>query len=207
MNFLSPILLSISSNLYTLTAATSYGGKKIHMPKSSIMLIAIITSLGTFISMCAGNVIGYFLGHNLSNIFGSVILSLIGIYFIVEYIRIEKKHRGEDTSYYVESTSKYKEILENPNIVDADNSGEIDIQKSLILSFSLTTNNISVGVAASITGVNIALSVFFNFVFTIISIYLGYFISNSYLSKLFTKYGTLISGIILIIIGIYETFI
>ena len=54
MNFLSPCLLAISSNLDTLSVATSYGLKKINMTKSSVLLISIITSLGTFFSMYIG---------------------------------------------------------------------------------------------------------------------------------------------------------
>ena len=55
--------------------------------------------------------------------------------------------------------------------------------------------------------VSISLSVFFNFIITIVSVYLGYFNSNIYISKWFSKYSNLISGIILIILGIYEAFI
>lgn len=207
MNFLSPLLLSISSNLDTFTVGASYGIKKIRMTKSSLLLIAIITSIGTFISMYLGKIIGNFFNQNIANIFGSILLSLVGIYFIIEHVRIEKKHRGEDISCYVESNSKYKVILEDPSIVDIDKSYEISINEALLLSFALTINNLGVGVAASITGVNIPLSVFFNFIVTIISFYLGCFIGNSYLSKFFGKYATLVSGIILILLGIYEAFI
>lgn len=207
MNFLSPLLLSISSNLDTFTVGASYGIKKMRMTKSSLLLIATITSIGTFISMYLGKIISIFLNPNISNIFGSILLSLVGVYFIIEHVRIEKKHRGEDTSCYVESNSKYKVILEEPSIVDIDISYEISINEALLLSFALTINNLGVGVAASITGVNIPLSIFFNFIVTIISFYLGYFIGNSYLSKFFGKYATLVSGIILILLGIYETLV
>lgn len=206
MNFLSPLLLSISSNLDTFTIGASYGIKKIRMSKSSLLIIAIITSVGTFISMYLGKIISNFFNQSIANIFGSILLGLVGIYFIIEHVRIEKKHRGEDISYYVESNSKYKVILEDPTIIDADRSYEININEALLLSFALTINNLGVGVTASITGVNIPLSIFFNFIVTIISFYFGYFIGNSYLSKLLGKYATFISGIILIMLGIYEAF-
>ena len=206
MNFLSPLLLSISSNLDTFTIGASYGIKKIRMSKSSLLIIAIITSVGTFISMYLGKIISNFFNQSIANIFGSILLGLVGIYFIIEHVRMEKKHRGEDISYYVESNSKYKVILEDPTIIDADRSYEININEALLLSFALTINNLGIGVTASITGVNIPLSIFFNFIVTIISFYFGYFIGNSYLSKLLGKYATFISGIILIMLGIYEAF-
>ena len=207
MNLLSPLLLSISSNLDTFTIGTSYGIKKIRMTKSSLLIISIITSIGTFVSMYIGVLIANFFNQNISNIFGSILLSLIGIYFIIEHVRIEKKHRGEDVSYYVENALKYKKILEESNIIDTSKSYDIYIREIFLLSFALTINNISAGVAASITGINIPISTFFNFIATIISFYLGYFIGNSYFFKLFNKYTTLASGIILIVLGMYEAFI
>lgn len=207
MNFLSPCLLAISSNLDTLSVATSYGLKKINMTKSSVLLISIITSLGTFFSMYIGEFISRLFNLEIANIFGSVLLVFIGFYFLIEYIKAVKKNRGEDISYYVENSQKYNDVLENPTIVDKDASGEIDIKESLILSFALTINNLSVGIASSITGVSISLSVFFNFIITILSIYLGHYLGNTYLSKLFGKYSNLISGVLLIILGIYELFI
>ena len=115
MIFLSAFLLSIASNLETLRISLSYGIKKIYLGKSITILLAIITSVGTFISMYIGKLILYLFPHQLSNIFGAVLLSFTGIYFIVEYIRLEKKHSGYDTSYYFESSLKYENILENTN--------------------------------------------------------------------------------------------
>jgi len=207
MIFLSPFLLSISSNLNTLRISLSYGIRKIHLTKSSTILLAIITSIGTFLSMYIGKLILHLFNPELGNIFGAILLSFIGVYFIVEYIRLEKKHAGYDTSYYFESSLKYKNILENPNIVDSDKSNCIDLKECLNLSFALIINNLSACFAASITGVSINITVLFNFIITIMSISLGYFNSNIYISKWFSKYSNLISGIILIILGIYEAFI
>ena len=131
MIFLSPLLLSISSNLDTLAVSLSYGIKKIHLTKSMTLLLAIITSIGTFLSMYLGKLILHLFKPELGNIFGAILLSFTGVYFIVEYIRLEKKHAGYDTSYYFESSLKYKGILENPNIVDSDKSNHIDVLECL----------------------------------------------------------------------------
>jgi putative sporulation protein YtaF len=157
--------------------------------------------------MYFGKLILHLFQRSLGNIFGAILLSFIGVYFIVEYIRLETKHAGYDTSYYFEPPIKYKSILENPNIVDSDKSNHIDVWECLKLSFALILNNLCACFAASITGVSISLSVFFNFIITVVSVYLGYFNSNIYISKWFNKYSNLISGVILIILGIYEAFI
>ena len=157
--------------------------------------------------MYLGKLILHLFKPELGNIFGAILLSFIGVYFIVEYIRLEKKHAGYDTSYYFESSLKYKNILENPNIIDSDKSNHIDIKECLNLSLALILNNLFTCFAASITGISISISVFFNFIITIVSVYLGNLNSNIYISKWFNKYSNLVSGIILIILGIYEAFI
>ncbi|MCE5222339.1 MAG: manganese efflux pump [Clostridium sp.] len=207
MIFLSPFLLSISSNLNTLKVSLSYGIKKIHLTKFITLLLAIITSMGTFISMYFGKLILHLFQRSLGNIFGAILLSFIGVYFIVEYIRLETKHAGYDTSYYFESSLKYENILEDTNAIDSDKSNHIDIKECLNLSLALLQNNLFTGFAASMTGISISISVFFNFIITIVSVYLGYLNSDIYISKWFNKYSNLVSGIILIILGIYEAFI
>ena len=141
MIFLSPFLLSISSNLITLTISSSYGIKKIYLTKSITILLAILTSIGTFISMYIGKLILYLFKPELGNIFGGILLSFIGVYFIVEYIRIEKKRAGYDTSYYFESSLKYKNILENPSTINSDKSNHIPIKECLNLSIAFILNN------------------------------------------------------------------
>ena len=207
MIFLSPFLLSVSSNLNTLRVSLSYGIKKIHLTKSMTLLLAIITSMGTFISMYFGKLILHLFQQSLGNIFGAILLSFIGVYFIVEYIRLETKHAGYDTSYYFESSLKYENILENTNAIDSDKSNRIDIKECLNLSLALIQNNLFTSFAASMTGISISISVFFNFIITIVSVYLGYLNSDIYISKWFNKYSNLVSGITLIILGIYEAFI
>lgn len=207
MIFLSPLLLSISSNLDTLTASLSYGIKKIHLTKSSTILLAIITSIGTFFSMYLGNLILHLFQPVLGNIFGGILLSFIGVYLIVEYIRLEENHAGYDTSYYFKSRLKYNNILEIPTVIDSAKSKHLDIRICLNLSLVFILNNLFTYFAASITGISISISIFFNFIITIISIYLGHFNSNISILKWFSKYSNLISGIILIILGIYETFL
>lgn len=207
MIFLSPLLLAISSNLDTLTASLSYGIKKIHLTKSNALLLATITSICTFLSMYIGKLLLHLFQPWLSNIFGAILLSFIGVYFIIKYMQLENNHAGYDTSFYFENLSKYKNILENPHIIDSDKSNAINIRQCLNISFALTVNNLFTSFAASITGVNLSLSIFFNFIIAIVSIYCGYLNSYIYISKWFNKYSNLVSGIILIILGIYEAFV
>lgn len=207
MLFLSAFLLSIALNLEILRVSLYYGIKKINVPKSSAIFLAMTISIGMFFSMYVGKLILNLFNPQLGNIFGGVLLGFIGVYFLAEYIRLEKEHAGYDTSYYLESSLKYKNILENPIIIDSDKSNHIDMKECLNLSVALILNNFFTGFAGSLTGVSIGLSIFFYFIIALVSVYLPSINSHLYISKWVCKYSNLISGIILIILGIYETFI
>lgn len=207
MMFLSPLLLAVSTNLNTFQVSLDYRLKKIHLPKFSLLLTAIITTIGTLLSMYLGKFILIFFEPKLGNIFGAVLLSFTGVYFISENIRLQKKHAGFDTSYYFESALQYKSIIEHPDIIDLDKSNHIDIKECINLSVALTLNTLYATFAAGITGININLSIFFYFIFSIISLCLGTFNFKANSSKWLMKNVNLISGILLIILGIYEAFI
>lgn len=207
MILISPLLLAISTNIVTLSVFLSYGIKKIHLSKSNSILLAIVTSTSTFISMYIGKLILPLIDPKVSNIFGAILLSYIGISFIVENIRLEKKRLGYDTSFYYESSFKYKNLLEDSYILNLDNSHNINLRKCLALSISLSVNNICTNFAASITGVNLSISVFLNFIISILFVYIGYFNRNINFSKYLIRYLNFISGIVLIAFGIYEIFV
>lgn len=50
------------------------------------MLIALITSLGTLISMYVGKIITNFIPISIANILGGCIIILLGIYFVIQSI-------------------------------------------------------------------------------------------------------------------------
>ena len=97
-------------------------------------------------------------------------------------------------------------MIEYAEKSDLDKSGDINIKEALIVAFGLTFNNLGTGIAASITGVNIQFTVIFTFILSILTIIIGEVVGNHVLGKLFGKYAPLISGILLIILGIIEFF-
>ncbi|EHJ00183.1 hypothetical protein CDLVIII_3625 [Clostridium sp. DL-VIII] len=207
MIFISSLLLAISSNLEPLSASLSYGIKKINLPKSTIILLSILTSISAFISMHIGKLFLPFFGPQLADIFGAVLLCFIGVSFIIEYIRIEKKRIGYDTSYFYENPFGYRNILDNPIVVDADKSNHIDIKECLNLCLAFSLNNALAFFAGGLTGVNINLSLLFYFLISIISICLGSYCFRWLSFRLLRKYSHLISGVILILLGILESLI
>jgi len=189
MHVISSLLFSISANIDNFTVAIAYGLKK-RIGILSNLLIALVSGIGTFLSMSIGLLINRFLLSNISNIVGSLILIIIGLWFILDYYRKRKTDTFALKNNY--------ETLINSKIAGNDNSKYIDITESIILAFGLTINNLGLGIGASITGLNIYFTTLLTIIFSLLSILLGFTIGNTYLAKAFGNYAPLVSGILIV---------
>lgn len=196
MNLLSALLFSLSANVDTFVVALSYGLKKIRIPINSNLLIAIITTFGTFISMILGKFFSNFLSVSIASKLGSILLIIIGIYFSKDFIK----------QYCLKKPPNNSSLLENPTLADTDNSGTIDIKESLSLSFALSLNNLGVGFVASVSGIPIILTTIVTFIVSIVSVLLGVYLGKSVLGRICGKYAPIISALLLIALGIFELF-
>ena len=197
---LSALLFSLSSNLDNVVVGTAYGLKKIKIGIIANLIIALITSTGTFLSMSLGVYISKFLPHSIANDLGAGAIIILGGYFVIQSIikLINNKNSKELALKDITDMIEYAEKS------DLDNSGDINIKEALLVAFGLTFNNLGTGVAASITGVSIQITVISTFILSVLTIMLGETIGNHILGNFLGKYAPLISGILLIILGIIE---
>ncbi|AAK78306.1 putative sporulation protein YtaF [Clostridium acetobutylicum] len=196
----SALLFSISSNLDNVVVGMAYGIKKIKIGLLANLIIAITTSLGTFLSMTVGTYIAKFLSKHTANILGAVIIIILGVYFVIVSIPNLKKNTSSKSLAVKDVTDMVKYAEES----DLDNSGDIDIKEAILVALGLTFNNLGTGVAASITGVSIQFTLIFTFTLSIVAILFGEYIGNHILGKFLGKYTPLFSGILFIILGIIE---
>lgn len=192
MHILSSFLFAISANIDSLVVGLSYGTKKIKIGLASNFVIAFISVAGTILSMLVGKTIINFIPENVSNSLGSIILILIGVWTLLKTLL---------KNMYSNS------ILDNPEKVDVDNSSSISVKESIILALALTINNIGLGIAASVTGLNILITSLFTFAFSLLMIIIGYVFGSRYVSKAFGKRAIIVSGLLMVILGIYEMII
>lgn len=189
MNVLSSLLFATSANADNFVVGLSYGINNIKIGLISNLLISLITMTGTIISMALSRIILEFMPIFLANIIGGAMLILIGIWTITKPLLNN-----------IQSNS----ILENPEKADKDESSHIDSKEATTLALALSINNVGLGIGASITGLNIILTATFTFIFSMAMIVIGYFFGSYYLSKFFNKRATIVSGLLIIILGILE---
>lgn len=205
MDYMTAILLSLSSNLDTFAVCLTYGIKKVKLSITSSLLISFITSLGTFLSMILGKIMTSFISPKIVTSIGATLLIILGISMICNFIKKFRINHLKNLNRYEKVT--YSEILIYPEKADIDNSGDLDLKECLTLSIALTLNNLSLGVVASIAGINILLNTIFTFIITLMCIALGFYLGGKYASKLSGEYSDLISGLLLVLIGIYQILI
>lgn len=197
---LSAILFSLASNLDNVVIGIAYGIKKIKINMIANVIIAVVTSVGTFLSMSVGKYISEFLPHFAANMLGAGAITILGIYFVIQSIR---KLVNDKNSRQI-ALKNTSEMIEYAEKSDLDRSGDISIKEALLAAFGLTFNNIGTGVAASITGVNITVTVAATFILSILTIKFGENVGNHVLGEFFGKYSPLFSGVLLILLGIIE---
>ena len=186
---ISGTLFSISANIDNIPIGLSYGVRKIHISLIKKFFICAITSIVTFLSMLVGQNISKFFDVKTTNILGSILLILLGVYPIIKNIFSKKKI----------------DKLNNNNIVT--NNNDINLKELLIMIITLSLNNIAAGIAASIAGVNIICTTIFTFIFCVVFLYIGNNLGKKINNRLIEKYSEFISSFILILIGIIELFI
>ncbi len=198
--FLSALLYSLSSNLDNLVIGIAYGVKKIKIGLISNLIIATVTSIGTLISMSVGKFISGFLPTSLTNMLGAVIIMLLGLYFLIQSI-LKLIPKSYSNSLALKNVD---EIMDYAEQSDSDNSGTLNIKEAFVVSLGLMLNNLGTGLAASITGVNVSITVICTFILSIALLMLGKSIGHNVLGSICGKYSPLISGVLLIILGIFE---
>ncbi|WP_297517758.1 sporulation membrane protein YtaF [uncultured Clostridium sp.] len=200
---LIPILLFVlSASLDTFMVSLAYGTKNIRIGFLSNLVIAFVSALGTFLSMIFGAMLINILSIKSANLLGAFVLLILGVYFILDYRKTKHAHAPECLCSTGNSCSKA--ILKFPEIADTDKSGSIELRESVTLALALAINNFALGLAASITGLDVYLTTIFTFIFSIILIPLGIYVSKRFLNKFIAEKGSLISGVIILFLALIE---
>lgn len=197
---LSALSFSLASNLDNAVIGIAYGIKKVRIGIIANLIIAFVTSAGTFLSMLVGAYISNFFPHSVANGLGALVIIILGVYFAIQSImKLVDNRMSKDLAL-----KNITDMIEYAEKSDLDNSGDINMKEALIVAFGLTFNNLGTGVAASVTGVSIEFTVISTFILSILTIKFGESIGNHVLGEILGKYAPLISGILLIILGIIE---
>jgi putative sporulation protein YtaF len=148
----------------------------------------------------------------MAGLLGGSIIIAAGIWVIFQEKVLHRGKEPQEEKQLVAETGLSRfgfrqivSILNNPIIADWDFSGHIDLKEATALALALTINNIPNGVGAGMLGLSPLLTTLSVFFFSIITIWIGISSGLFGFHRLGKSTGV-ISGLILIFVGVYEIF-
>ena len=180
LNIIKAFAFAFSANIDNIAIGISYGIKKIKIGSKINLIIATLMAIITYITMFIGKSISNLFNVNLIYKVGAYLLILIGIYLL------------------------FKEIFSKIKDNDSKNLSNLTIKNISIIVFTLSTNNIATGIAASMIGINIYLTFLFTLIFSFLLLYIGNKIGRNILNNHIEKYSNILSALILIVLGLFQ---
>ena len=183
MHLLSALLFAVSANIDCLAIGLSYGIQSVKIDARSNLIIAVISTVGTLLSMLLGEPLAALCSADTANRIGAVLLILIGLWILLQNHWTQQK-----------SLKAY----------DRDASCTIDLKEAVALAFALTINNMGLGISGSITGLPIPVTCLFTFLCSLLFISASQAAGKSWLAFFIHKYARDTAAWMIILLGILE---
>ncbi|MDI3534205.1 MAG: hypothetical protein PWQ82_570 [Thermosediminibacterales bacterium] len=209
MNFASILLLALAISIDGFATGVTYGLRNIKIPLLSLIIIDLATVIALATSMAFGRWFSLFFPFESAKTFGATMLIVLGIMIVFKSYFSEIRKTDETktlANLQIKHFGIVINILIEPMAADMDVSGSIDSKEAWFLGTALALDAFGAGFGAAVAR--------FNLVFTILIVGLINFIAvitglNIGINKRFInlKVGSsLISGTILILIGVLKLF-
>ncbi len=206
MTWLIILAFAVSSSIDNLGVGMSYGLQKIEIQVRQNLLIATIC----FLFSIGGIYFGIWIFHIIPGMFpvilGAVLLIIIGIRVI-----LLAKSGQKGSSNGNKQKAGLKEVFKNPEVLGESDTKKIGWIESIVLGIALSANALTNGVGAGLIGLSplaISITAAIGSYFSIwIGVTVGYKVAHIRIGS-FTvgQFGTLISGVILLIIAIFAVY-
>jgi len=194
------ISIGVIANLDNLGIGISYGLQKIRIPFFSNLLIAIMSLIATIFAM----VMGTFLSKvfPFANLIGSLLLIAIGLWISFGSL-LQKNifpliYKRSKTLRFIMDT------LSDSSKADRNANGVISINEAVFLGISLSLNCIVTGLGAGLSGLSLIPVTASVFLFSLLTISIGYALGNRANFLHFGYLSQIISGALLVAIGIHD---
>jgi putative sporulation protein YtaF len=207
MHIVSALFLGLAANLDNLGVGISYGVQKIRVPFLSNFLIALLSGIVVAISVITGHLLSHYTA--VAGELGALMIVAIGI-----WVMVHKKSTSDQLPAAIPVMKTYSlpikplscvvRITKEPSVADFDANGFISTKEAIVLGLTLSFNCIATGVGAGLTGMDPLSSGISVFIFSMITISSGYLIGWKTATDRFEHLSQVISGAVLLIIGIYE---
>lgn len=189
------LLFGISASLDALLVGVSYGIRGIRIRLWQNLAISLVTLLGTCLSVSLGHRMAAFLPGSVSSCAGSFVLVLLGLYYISKWVKTFLKNCRQDSGPHCSTAS-----LSEP----AAGLGPLEV---LALSMTLSLNNLSAGLSASLAGLQLVPAAISTLACSVLFLAAGNRLGSHSILQLAGRATDLLSGILLIGLGLIQLFL
>jgi putative sporulation protein YtaF len=206
MHWLTILLIGVAANLDNLGISVSYGLKSTRIPFASNLVIAVISMICAYISITAGELISHFITLKIANIIGGCLIIFLGGKCIVESLfpKTSSEPGQKQDLEQLRVDSNYSKVIAHPDLADINEDKVITLKEAILLGLALAMNCLAMGLGAGFTGISPLLATISIGAFSLLSISFGIMIGTKITGNRIAKYSNIISGLLLIMIGIYE---
>lgn len=198
--FFASLLFGISASLDALIVGIGYGIRRIRIRLWQNLTISLITLLGTCLSVGLGHRLLSLLPEPVGSYIGSVILILLGLYYIIKWAAAALLHRHTD---------KASQDDAGPEMASASVEKlfpQLKLTEVLALSLTLSLNNLSAGLSASLGGLTLIPAAVSTFVCSVLFLFAGNRLGRNPVLQMAGKGAEPLSGILLIGLGAVQLF-
>ena len=198
MHLFTVLFVGIVANIDNLVIGCSYGLKQTRISTLPNFIIAAISMLSSLIALLVGHWISSYFKVSFANDLGGCLLILIGGLTIWSTTFEHSKKFN--------TNSKFLRVIYEPKTADLDENKIISLKESFLLGIALALNSIGTSFSVGLTTTHILVYIisigFFSLIFITIGVTSGIKISQS-LNGI-ELFAPIISGLLLIAIGLYE---
>lgn len=220
---LNSLFLAISSSIDSLGIGITYGIKNTTISYIGKVILFCISFFISIISLWFGNSIKNIFSNFATTFIGSSILICMGIFICFQALKNENKNSNYPDknctdfsnykqekiySFFIKCLGITIKIIKNPISSDFDHSNSIDDKEAFFLGIALSLDSFCIGIGGGIIGVGSIIFPLFISSFQLFFLSLGNLLGKKLtnLSNLPSNIWSLISGVLLIIIGIFKFF-
>ena len=212
------LFLAILSSIDSFGIGITYGIRNTKISNLAKFILFIISFVVSLFAVYLGDFLKDLLPDNIANYIGAFLLILLGGFVLFQALR---KNIVKDNKIYEEVFSEPKiyrffikflgitiQIIKDPISSDLDKSNLIDGKEAVFLGVALSLDSFAIGISSGILGIHSLLFPILVSIFQLLFISfgnsIGYFLNN--FNKIPEYIWSIISGILLIVIGIVKFF-
>ena len=198
MQLFPSLLFGISASLDALLVGISYGLRKVRIRLWQNLVISLVTLSGTCLSVGLGAWLAPLLPGILSRLAGSLILIFLGLYYIMKWLSVILRGRAGSSPARSEASICSEGESFPPGL---------SLPEVLLLSLTLSVNNIGIGLSASMAGLPFLPAAAATFLCSVLLLLMGNRLGRSRMLGLIGHLADPIAGGLLIGLALLQIFL